>query len=307
MLQQKEWLTLSHDHHHHHGDTGNIKVAFFLNLGFTIAEIIGGVLINSIAVLSDAVHDLGDSAALGLAWFLARYSQKEGDAKYSYGYRRFSLLGALINSIILIVGSLLILSEAIPRLFDPEKFDAQGMIVFALLGVAANGLAAFRMRQSESANARVVGMHLLEDVLGWIAVLIVGVLSLFVNWPVLDPLLSIGITSFILFRVVRQFKTIVELFLQAVPSESSLRLIQSRFETVNAVCSTHHVHLWSLDGEHHVLTAHLVVDEGLTGDDVKRIKRESKAAIEDLDLGIEHMTLEIEFENTDCSMPEHHH
>lgn len=293
---------MTHAHSHVHGDTGNIKVAFFLNLGFTLVEIIGGLAINSIAIISDALHDLGDSISLGLAWFLSNYAEKGSNDKYSYGYRRFSLLGALINAIVLIAGSVVILTEAVPRLLNPEEFHAPGMIAFALLGIVVNGAAALRLRGSGSTNAQVVGVHLLEDVLGWVAVLIVGLISLVVDVPVLDPLLSIGITAFILFRVLGKLKNVVELFLQAVPDEANLRAIRERFEAFDAVCSTHHIHLWSLDGEHHVLTAHIVVDEDIPKEEIVRIKQESKAAVAALDLEIEHITLEIEFNDEDCSM-----
>ncbi len=293
----------SHIHHSHlHGDTENIKVAFFLNLTFTLLEIAGGLAINSVAIISDALHDLGDSISLGLAWFLSNYSERGSDNKYSYGYRRFSLLGALINAIVLVAGSVVILMEAVPRLFAPEEFHAPGMIAFAALGIVVNGAAALRLRGSGSANAQVVGVHLLEDVLGWAAVLVVGLVSLVIDVPVLDPLLSIGITAFILFRVLGKLKNVVELFLQAVPNEANLEAIRARFEAFDAVCSTHHIHLWSLDGEHHVLTAHIVVDEGTPQDEIARIKQESKAAVAALDLEIEHITLEFEFNDGDCSM-----
>jgi len=273
-----------------------------LNFVFTLLEIAGGLVINSVAILSDALHDLGDSFSLGLAWFLANYAEKESDEKYSYGYRRFSLLGGLINALILLGGSLLILSEAIPRLRDPESFSAPGMIVFALVGITVNGLAALRLRGSATPNARVIGLHLLEDVLGWAAVLIVGLVSLVVDWPILDPILSILITAFVLVNVLSRLKEVAELFLQAVPDHTSLRAIRSRLEAVAGVQSAHHVHLWSLDGEHHVLTAHLVVAADADLDSVLQIKCESRSQIESLGEHIEHMTLEIEYSDDDCSM-----
>ncbi len=288
--------------HAHDTDTGNIKVAFLLNASFTIIEIIGGLAINSIAVLSDALHDLGDSLSLGLAWFLSRYSEKGSDQRYSYGYRRFSLLGAFINAVILIGGSLFVLSEAIPRLAQPEAFDAGGMVLLAVLGIAMNGLAVWRLRGSGSANAQIVGWHLLEDVLGWAAVLIVGIVSLFVDLPILDPILSILITLYILVNVLGRLRSIARLFLQSVPQEADLGTITSRLEAISGVCSTHHVHIWSLDGQHNVLTAHLVVDEDTSREDTIRIKREATAALDALDLELEHITLEIEYANDDCSM-----
>ena len=163
----------SHAHHHdHHGDVKNIKVAFFLNFGFAIIEIIGGFLTNSVAILSDAVHDLGDSLSLGLAWYFQKYSRKKSDSTYTYGYRRFSLVGALANSLVLIVGSILILTEAIPRIFNPQQAHPQGMMMLAVLGIAVNGVAMLRLRRGKSLNEKVVSLHLMEDVLGWIAVLV---------------------------------------------------------------------------------------------------------------------------------------
>jgi cobalt-zinc-cadmium efflux system protein len=291
-----------HHHHHHDADTSGLQVAFFLNLGFTLAEIVGGLAINSVAVLSDALHDLGDSVSLGLAWFLANYAEREGDNKFSYGYRRFSLLGAFLNAVILVAGSLFILSEAIPRLQDPEEFNVPGLIIFALAGIAVNGAAVLRLRGSETANAQVVGWHLLEDVLGWAAVLVVGIVSLFVDLPILDPVLSVLITLYVLANVLGNLRRIVELFLQAVPGEADLDTIAARLAALDGVVTTHHVHLWSLDGEHHVLSAHLVVAPQVTLADTRRIKCESKAALDALDLQLEHITLEVEFDDEDCSM-----
>ena len=188
---------MGHHHHHHSHSSGNIKTAFFLNFGFTILEIIGGILTNSIAILSDALHDLGDSISLGIAWYLDNFSKKDSTSRYSYGYRRFSLLGALINSLVLIGGSLFILSEAIPRILNPEEAHAPGMIAFAILGVIVNGAAVLKLKDDKSMNAKVVAWHLMEDVLGWVAVLIVGITLLFVNLPVLDPILSILITLYV--------------------------------------------------------------------------------------------------------------
>ncbi len=137
---------------HHHHTTNNIKIAFLLNLSFTLLEIIGGLWTNSVAILSDALHDLGDTVALGLSWHLANVSQKKRDSQFSYGYKRFSLIGALISSIILLLGSVIILSEAIPRLFHPENVYVEGMILFAIFGVLVNGVAALRLRGGQDAK-----------------------------------------------------------------------------------------------------------------------------------------------------------
>jgi cobalt-zinc-cadmium efflux system protein len=160
-------------HHHDHQTTGDIRVVFFLNLGFTVVEIVGGLWTNSTAIVADAVHDLGDSLSLGLAWFLERYSNKSRDATFTYGYRRFSLLGALVNAIVLVTGSVFVLATAILRIIHPEPVNAAGMLGFAVAGIIVNGLAVLRVKKGKSLNAQVVTWHLLEDVLGWVAVLMV--------------------------------------------------------------------------------------------------------------------------------------
>ncbi len=213
---------------HEHNAVADLTIAFWLNFIFTILEIFGGLWINSVAVLSDALHDLGDSLSLGIAWGLERYSQRGSDQRFSYGYRRFSLLGALINTLVLVGGSLFVLSATIPRLFDPESFDAPGMIVFAIIGVVVNGLAVLRLRSARSANIQTIGWHLLEDVLGWAAVLVVGIVSLFADLPILDPLLSLLITLYVLSNVVGNLKQAALLFLQAVPAEIDLEALENQ-------------------------------------------------------------------------------
>lgn len=292
---------MSESHHHHHGSaTGNLKLAFFLNFGFTLLEIVGGILTNSIAILSDALHDLGDSLALGMAWYLENYSQKQHDAKYSYGYRRFSLLGALINSVVLVVGSLFILSEAIPRLLDPQHSHAPGMIAFALVGIVVNGVAALRLRNDASMNTKVVAWHLLEDVLGWVAVLIVGVTLLFKDIYILDPILSILMTLYILYNVIGNLRKTLALFLQATPADIDIAELEQKLLGIDNVLSTHHTHVWSLDGEHHVLSTHLVIDKNADREKILQIKQDSKTLIQNRH--IEHVTIEIEYEDEDCLM-----
>lgn len=292
----------NHNHSHSYDGTRNIRTAFLLNLGFTIVEIVGGLLTNSVAILSDALHDLGDSVSLGLAWYLGGYAEKEADQRYSYGYRRFSLLGALINAIILIGGSLYILSEAVPRLINPQHSNAAGMVVFALVGIVVNGIAAWRLKGDQSMNAQMVAWHLLEDVLGWVAVFIVGVTLLFVDIHILDPILSMLITLYVLYNVIRNLKETLSLFLQAAPQDIDVGEIERKFRAIDGVHSTHHTHVWSLDGEHHVLSTHLVVDEELTKEEMLKVKLASKAAIAELPL--EHLTIEIESVDEDCMLRE---
>jgi cobalt-zinc-cadmium efflux system protein len=293
-------LAQAHDDHAH-GDTDNIQLAFFLNLGFTLLEFVGGIWTNSMAIVADAVHDLGDTASLGLSWYLERFSARGASRTFSYGYRRFSLLGALINAGVLISGSLFVLSEAIPRILNPQPTNATGMIVFAVLGILVNGAAVLRLRGSAGLNARVVGWHLLEDVLGWVAVLVVSIVLLFVgDWYFLDPLLSLAITLFVLFNAARNLRGVLLIFLQAAPEGMDVDAIDGELQAIEGVQSTHHTHLWSLDGEHNVLTTHLVVSPDATKVDIVAAKDRARAIAERLEAG--HITVEVEYADEDCAM-----
>jgi cobalt-zinc-cadmium efflux system protein len=295
--------THSHNHVDTHtptGSTNSIKVAFLLNLGITLLEIVGGLWTNSLAILSDAVHDLGDSLSLGLSWYLAKVSDRGNDHKFSYGYRRYSLLGALINTLILIFGGVFVLSQAIPRLLHPEPIHAPGMVLFAVVGILINGAAVLRLRGQKDLNARVAALHLLEDVLGWAAVLVVSIILLFKDIPILDPALSIMITVYVLYNVIANLKKTLSLFLQGVPEGIEIQSVEDHLLALEQVQSLHHTHIWSLDGAHHVLTTHVVVDDGSSREDILQLKKTIKEYAREIH--IEHVTVEVEYEEEDCHM-----
>lgn len=286
-----------HEHHHHAGE--NIKVAFFLNFIFCIIEFIGGIFTNSVAILSDALHDLGDSVSLLLAWYFQKVSGKKRDAQYSYGYKRFSLLGALINSAVLLVGSVFIIIESVKRFAEPTQPKADGMIILAIIGLIANGLAVLRLKRGSSINERVVSLHLLEDVLGWVAVLIGSILMKFFDIPILDPLMSMGIATFILFNIYKNIKSTFKVILQGIPEDVDEEKITQSILDEAHVISMHDLHIWSMDGEYSVLTAHLVVDKSIASiEECDSIKKSLKEKL--LLLGINHPTFEIEHEVSNC-------
>ncbi|NTW54882.1 MAG: cation transporter [Chlorobaculum sp.] len=296
----------SHDHHHDHGHAGHhhhhavgsIKTAFFMNAGFTILEAVGGVMTNSTAILANAVHDFGDSFALGQAWYFEKLSARTGDGRYSYGYQRFSIFGALVSAIMMLASSFLVLVQAVPRLLHPEHPNAKGMVAFALAGVAVNALAMLRLKGQKGMNARVIALHLLEDVLGWLSVLLVSVVLLFVSVPMLDPLLAILITLYILTGVVKNLRSLVPVFLQAVPHDISLDKVVSEIQATPHVSGVHHAHLWSLDGERTVFTAHLEIDCDLDPAEHSNIKEEIRALV--ARHGIYHSTVELEYPGEVC-------
>ncbi len=284
--------------HDHSSSSKRIGWAFFLNLGFTVIEFIGGWLTNSTAIMADAVHDLGDSISIGLAWILGRLSNKGSNVEFTYGYRRLSLFGALINGLVLIIGSFWVLTKAIPKLLQPEMPVVEGMLGLAVFGVLVNGIAAYKLSQGKTLNEKVLNWHLLEDVLGWVAVLIVSIVLFFVDLPILDPALSIVFTLYILFNVGKNLWSTTRLFLQAAPDKALSESLHRCLSTLDEVRSVHHLHLWSLDGEHHVLTAHLVLQRALSVEQQIDLKMTIADRLSEFDLA--HTTIELEFGEETC-------
>ena len=277
-------------------------MAFLLDLSFTVIEAIGGLLTNSMAILSDAVHDLGDSISLGLAWYFDKLAQRRPNARYTYGYRRFSLLGALINCFILLAGSAWVLYESIGRLLDPQEVNATGMLWLAVLGVVVNGAAALKTglghKEGRGVNERVVSLHLLEDVLGWLAVLVVSVVMHFVELPILDPLLSLGISIFILINVFRNLRSAFRVILQGVPEEMEVEEIRAMVEGTDGVESLHDLHLWSLDSQYTVASMHVVTTRWEPAQ-LLSLKQTLKSAL--AEKGIPHATIEFESPEEHCN------
>lgn len=289
----------NHDHSHNHSE-GNVKVAFFLNLAFTIIEVIGGLYTNSLAILSDALHDLGDSLSLGLSWYFQKLSKKGRTKKFSYGYKRFSLLGAIINSIVLVAGSIFILTKAIPQLFNPEETNVQGMLCLAILGIVVNGAAVLKLRQGESLNEKVVSLHLLEDVLGWIAVLIGSIIMMYVDAPFIDPLLSVLISIFVLYNVYINLKKSLLVILQGIPEEVSIKEIREKLRTMSEVTDVHDCHAWSMDGEYNILTIHLKLDKDYKLSEQAELKETVRSKLKDE--SINHITIEFEGQDENCGL-----
>jgi len=290
---------MPHNHPHSHNEK-NIKTAFFLNIGFSIAELFGGYLTNSVAILSDALHDLGDSLSLLLSWRLEVLSEKKEDLRYSYGYRRFSMLSALISAIVLITGSIFVIIESVERLQNPQYTSAVGMLSFALVGIAVNGFAAFRTSRGKNLNSQVISWHMIEDMLGWVAVLVVSIVLLYTDLYILDPVLSLIVTGFILFNVMKNLRRTLSLFLQAVPETIDIETFELEIKNLDMVEGIHHTHAWSLDGENHVLTTHVILCPGAKQQQIRHIKDKVREMAEYF--GVTHTTVEFEYMEEDCSM-----
>jgi cobalt-zinc-cadmium efflux system protein len=289
-----------HTHAHDYHTEKDIRLAFFLNAGFALAELVGGFFVNSVAIMADALHDFGDSLALAFSWRMESLAKKESDKYYSYGYRRFSLLSAVVSAVILMTGSIFVISESIQRLVSPQPSDARGMLFFALVGIVVNGYAAFRTGRGKNLNSRIISWHLLEDVLGWAAVLVVSLVLLISDLYILDPLLSILITAIVLFNVFKNFKKTVAVLLQRVPESVDINKIEEEIKQLEMVNGIHHTHVWSLDGEENVLTTHIVLGLNAKKEQIRNIKEK----IRDLTRrnGLSHTTIEFEYLEDDCSM-----
>ncbi len=252
----------THDHVHDHGTEKDLRIAFILNFAFTVIEFVGGFLSGSMAILTDAVHDLGDTIAIGSALFFEKKSRRGRDEKYSYGYGRYSPMAAFINGLILVSGSVIMLSHAIPAIFNPAPVNTPIMIGVAVVGVVFNGLAVWKLHAGHhhghhSHNRSVVMLHLLEDVLGWIAVLIGSIIIRFTGWYIVDPILSVGIAFFILYNAFKGLKATASILLQAIPDREKIVKLEEKLGQIPGVENVHDIHFWSLDGNYDVLTVHL--------------------------------------------------
>lgn len=291
---------MSHNHEHT-ASSKNLKIAFFINLFFAVIELIGGLYINSIAILSDAFHDMCDSLSIGYSWYLEKKSHQKRDKFFSYGYKRFSLLGAIFISFVLAAGSIFVIIESIERILKPEAVDSSGMIIFAVLGIIFNGIAAYRLNHGDTFIERAVFLHILEDVLGWAAVLIAAIVMTFIDTPILDPITSLLITCWILSNAYKNLKPALKVFLQEVPQDINLSQLEKEISSFKNVMSYHDVHVWSLDGRHNIMSLHIVISEDLNNDEIVKLKNQIRQTAERYK--IKHLTIEIEYENEslECS------
>ncbi len=271
----------------------NILIAFILNFAFSVFEFIGGIFIGSVAILSDAVHDIGDAASIGISYFLERKSKKKPDENYTYGYSRYSVTGSVITTLILLFGSLAVIYNAIGRIISPVEINYSGMIIFAVIGVAVNVGAAFFTREAGSMNQKAVNLHMLEDALGWIVVLVGAVVMHFTDFYIIDPIMSIGVAIFILINAVRNLKEALDLFLEKTPAGTSVSEIKHHIEEIDGISEVHHIHIWSMDGQNNFATMHVVTDRN--NHEVKHLVREELK-----EHGISHATLELESVDEHC-------
>jgi len=271
----------------------NILIAFILNLSFSVFELIGGIFTGSVAILSDAVHDIGDASSIGISYFIEKKSKQKPDDVYTYGYSRYSVIGSVITTLILLFGSAVVIYNAVNRIINPVHINYNGMIIFAVVGVLVNFLAAFFTREGDSLNQKAVNLHMLEDVLGWIVVLIGAIVMRFTDISIIDPILSVGVAIFIFINAIKNLKEALDLFLEKIPNDIDIREIKEHLINIDGISDVHHIHIWSLDGQNNFATMHIVTNE-----DSKSIKTEIREEL--AEHGISHVTLELEKEGEHC-------
>jgi cobalt-zinc-cadmium efflux system protein len=269
-----------------------VRFAAFLNLAFTVLELVGGFWTNSLAILSDALHDFGDSIALFASWLFERGAKRSPDTIRTFGYQRLSLFSALFSASILIGGSIIIIFQAIPRFFNPETVNASGMVGLAFIGIIFNGAGFFLLKKGESLNEKVLSWHLLEDMLGWVGILVGGVIIYFWKLYLLDPILTVGLTAFILYNVAKNLKEAINILMQGVPKHINLEAVKKDLLAIKGVIGIHDIHIWSLEGETDVFTAHVVLDDETLKNRSEQTKETIKETLQKHH--IEHSTIEIE-------------
>lgn len=269
-----------------------VRFAALLNLAFAILEVAGGFWTNSLAILSDALHDFGDSTALFVSWLFERGAKKSPDTRYTFGYQRLSLFSALFAASILIGGSIVIIIQAIPRFFNPELVNGFGMMGLAVVGIAVNGAGFFLLKRGASLNEKVLSWHLLEDVLGWVGIFVGGIVIYFWKFYLLDPILTVALTVFILYNVSKNLREAIRILLEGVPKHIDLEAVKQDITAIKGVLGIHDIHIWSLEGETDIFTAHVVLDDKTLKKQPEQTRQTIKETL--LKHHIEHSTIELE-------------
>ena len=268
---------------------GAVWLVFLLNSVFAMIEFISGGIFHSSAVLADAVHDTGDALAIGLSALLESISNREEDSCYTLGYKRFSLLGALVTAVILMTGSMMVLLENISKLFHPKVVNSQGMLWIGVIAIVINVIASLIVEKGKTKNESILSLHFLEDTLGWLAVILMAIILRFTDWYILDPLLSLAISLFILSKAIPRFWSTLKIFLDAVPEGVDIQKIRSDLEQLDHVASVNQLNLWTMDGLEKNAIIHVCLEH------VKHMEV-CKESIRDLlkDCGFQNVTIEVD-------------
>ena len=266
-----------------------VWIAFFLNLSYAIVEFIAGGIFGSSAVLADSVHDLGDAIAIGISAFLESISNREEDSRYTLGYKRFSLLGAMVTAVILMTGSVLVILENITKLVHPQPVNDEGILWLGIIAVSINVLASLVIRKGQTKNESILSLHFLEDTLGWLTVILMAVVLRFTDWYILDPLLSLAISSFILSKAIPRFWSTLKIFLDAVPEGVDIQQVKRDLEQLDHVASINQLNLWTMDGLEKNAIVHVCLKEI---EQMELCKESIRSILKDC--GFQNITIEVD-------------
>ena len=266
-----------------------VWVAFFLNLTYAIVEFIAGGIFGSSAVLADSVHDLGDAIAIGISAFLETISNREEDNQYTLGYKRFSLLGALVTAIILMTGSVLVILENVTKILNPQPVNDEGILWLGIIAITINVLASLVVGKGKTKNESILSLHFLEDTLGWLAVILMAIVLQFTDWYILDPLLSLVISFFILSKALPRFWSTLKIFLDAVPEGIDIKQVKSGLEQLDNVASLNQLNLWTMDGLEKNAIIHLCLEDW---EQMTETKNQVRQLLEER--GVQNITIEVD-------------
>ena len=272
----------------------SIWLAFFLNLSYAIVEFIAGGIFGSSAVLADSVHDLGDAIAIGISALLETISNREEDRQYTLGYKRFSLLGAMLTAVILMIGSVLVILENVTKIVHPQPVNEEGILWLGIIAVAINVLASLVVRKGKTKNESILSLHFLEDTLGWLAVILMAIILPFTDWYILDSLLSLVISIFILTKALPRFWSALKIFLEAVPEGAEAGNLEKDLETLTNVKSVNQLSIWSMDGLENNAIIHLCLEDW---EQMTETKNQVRQLLEER--GIQNITIEVDTSQSD--------
>lgn len=275
----------------------NIKIAFLLNLAFSIVEAIGGILTNSISIISDSLHNLGDSITIGINYIFEKKSKKLPNKEYSYGYLRYTMLGSLIASFILLVGSVVIIYNVVPRLIKPLSVNYDAMIIFGIFGLLINLYATIKIMGSKEKDKK-INTHMIEDTVIWLFILTGSICIKVFDSVIIDPILSLLIAIYILYQVYKYMKNIYNIFMEKVPKNVKIDEIKKDIEENENIDNVHHIHIWSMDGVNNYMTAHIHLNKVLSEEEIIKTKNDVKNKL--MEDKINHITLEVEYFNEKC-------
>ena len=274
----------------------NIKIAFLFNLTFSLLEGLGGILTNSISILSNAIHDFCDSFSIGISFLLEKKNKINSDKINTYNYLKYSLLGAIVTSVVLIFGSGIIIFNSIPRLINPDEVNHDAMIIFAIFGIIINGYAAYKTSKSIKYKEKSINLHMLEDVFGWILILVGSIIIKIFGLIIIDPIMSILLGLFILLHVYRNLKDIFDIIMEKVPKDIDIEKIKKDLKMqYNFIEDINHVHVWSVDGVNNCISAHILINKCITINQINEFKNSVKLFLKDKN--IIYSTIEIEYDN----------